>query len=92
MTATMTAPPTDPPAPTPPAATGGEGLTRLSVNITPRSVAALEQAAAQTGHSKTDCVNRALQVYKVILDLMEEGGGRLNLTDRDGKQERLYII
>lgn len=42
-------------------------LTKLTVNITPRSVVALEKAAEIEGLSKTDTVNRALQVWAYLL-------------------------
>lgn len=38
-------------------------LTKLTVNLIPRSVAALDAAALTTGDSRSDVVNRALQLY-----------------------------
>ncbi len=49
------------------------GLTRLTVNLTPRADAALRLAAEISGDSKTDTVNRALQVYAFFLHEKQEG-------------------
>lgn len=43
------------------------GLTRLTVNLVPRALAALDLAAEHTGDSRTDIVNRALQVYAAVV-------------------------
>lgn len=40
-----------------------QAFEQLTVNLTERSARALELAAAETGLSKTDCVNRAIQAY-----------------------------
>lgn len=47
-------------------------LTKLTVNLLPQAVEALDAAAAITGDSKTDTVNRALQLYhQIVLALGE---------------------
>jgi hypothetical protein len=86
------------PQPSPPTAeppTGGNSgspLTRVTVNLTPRSVTALDSAVARTGDSRTDTINRALQVYDLVLELLERGDGRsLRLKHPDGEVERIFI-
>lgn len=54
-------------------------VTKLSVNMTARAMTSLEQAAALTGDSRTDTVNRAMQVYAAIVALAEGGGGIVDL-------------
>jgi hypothetical protein len=49
-------------------------LTKLTVNLTPKAAAALDNAASITGDSKTDTVNRALQFYEWLE--MEKATGR----------------
>lgn len=51
-------------------------LTRVTVNLTPRAVACLDRLTAATGDSRTDVLNRAAMAYEVLLDLIEESGGR----------------
>lgn len=64
------------------AGTGGQ-LTRLTVNLTGRATDALEKASRETGDTKTDTVNRALQVYAVVLDLEKQGGGSIRVVQGD---------
>src|SRR5690242_19847344 len=51
----------DPPDPS----GGGGGLVRVTVNLTPAAAQAMERLCDETGYSKTDVINRALQVYEV---------------------------
>lgn len=55
-TATTTTPPSD-----------KKKLTKVTVNLVPRAVDALNAAAEQTGDSRTDTVNRALQMYALLV-------------------------
>lgn len=43
------------------------GTVKLTVNLTPGSVAALDQAMEFTGDSGTDAVNRAVQLYAYLV-------------------------
>jgi hypothetical protein len=67
-------------------------LTKVTVNLTPRAVAALGTACDRTKDSKTDTINRALQVYALVLDLMDQGGGYLTVLDRNGDAERIHLL
>lgn len=93
-TATVpTAPPTSPP-PTAPAAhhrSGGPSLTKLTVNITPRAVAALEDAVETNRESKTDAVNRALQAYAFLTRMMDSGW-ELVLKDAAGREKLVQFL
>ena len=51
-----------------------EDLTKLTVNLTKRSVIAMEDAAGRSGDTRTDTVNRALQVYQMVMWLTREPG------------------
>lgn len=81
-----------------PATTGGEPadsgrtLVKVTVNLTPRAVEALDQACARTKDSKTDTINRALVVYQIVLELMDRGGGQLMFQDREGRTERIHLL
>lgn len=71
----------------------GRGLTRITVNLTPRAALALDGVVERTGDSRTDVVNRSLLVYDLLLDLAARGDGRsLPLTCPDGGTERIYIL
>lgn len=62
----------------------------FTVKLIPAAVKALENSAAQNGHSKTDTVNRAIQFYDFItLELMT---GAKILVQRDGKTAELKVL
>lgn len=82
----------EPASPADDQAPGNGGLVRITVNLTPRSNQALERASRATGDSKTDTINRALQVYALIQELVERGGGSLQVVHEDGKSERIYLL
>jgi hypothetical protein len=85
---TMT--PVAPPPPTQPGTrprNGGNPLTKLTVNITSKGTAALEEAAELNAESKTNAVNRAIQAYAFISRMMAEGW-ELVLRDPEGKREQ----
>jgi len=56
---------------------GGGGLERVTVNLIPRASRALEQAGQLTGDSKTDTINRAIQVYAYLEEVWANGGSIL---------------
>jgi hypothetical protein len=49
-------------------------LERVTVNLTMRSARALEAATKLTGDSKTDTINRALQIYAFLEQIAAQGG------------------
>lgn len=53
---------------------------RLHVNLIPSAAAALDDASALEGLSRTDIVNRAIQVYK-FLTLEHKAGKSVVLRD-----------
>lgn len=65
--------------------------TRITVSLTVKSVAALEAITAVTGDTKTDTVNRAIQLYRLYLD--ESGrGAKLVLSQPDGTVETIRVL
>jgi hypothetical protein len=77
-----------PPAAVPSPAGGGRHE-RVTVNLTPNAAAA--RAAATTGDSKTDVVNRAVQVY-ALLTAEVRAGGHVLVRHADGDQERYRLF
>ncbi|MFF5083479.1 NB-ARC domain-containing protein [Actinoplanes sp. NPDC000266] len=67
------------------------GLTRLTVNLTPRSAQALDALHEATAIGKTDIVNRALQLYKFVQEA-EERGQQIELRDPDGTVHRVQFL
>ncbi len=89
--ATRASPPTvEPPA------NGGDGgssnLVRVTVNLTPKAYADLQRLNVSTGLSKTDVMNRALQVYALVEDLLDRGGGSIVVKPPDGETARIVIL
>jgi hypothetical protein len=68
------------------------GLTKVAVNMTPRAMAAVQRVQMATGDSRTDVVNRAVQVYDAVLALLARGDGWLALEHADGTRERVTIL
>jgi hypothetical protein len=65
---------------------------RVTVNLTPRSVRALHNIVGWTGHNKTDAINRALQVYEFVQQIMEDGGSVHVRQGQDAELERLTFF
>jgi hypothetical protein len=66
-------------------------FTKLTVNLINKAVEALDSAAAVTQLSKTDTVNRALQVYAFMIEEQEKGG-QLLVRELDGTLSRIRMI
>jgi hypothetical protein len=67
-------------------------LTRLTVNLIPRADSALTLAAEISGDSKTDTVNRALQVYAYLMHVLQDGDDILIRHPGTGETERLVLL
>jgi hypothetical protein len=81
--------PVDKPAPT---RGGGGPIERVTVNLNHRASEALEQVAVLVGETKTDAINRALQVY-ALLHQVQADGGTIYTRERGSKElERLRIL
>jgi len=76
----------------PPRSSQRSHLQRVTVNLTPRSCQALEQAVKRTEDSQTDTINRAIQVYSYLANITENGG-MVYVRDAGSEDvERLHII
>jgi hypothetical protein len=77
---------------------GGRGsgsngpLERITVNLTGRASRALELATELTGDTKTDTVNRALQVYAYMEQVTARGGSVYVREAADSELERLKVF
>lgn len=68
-------------------------LTRLTVNLTPKAVRAMEEAAARDEDSKTDVVNRSLQLYNLICRFASlDKSGVVTMLDKEGKEIRIAVL
>ena len=71
---------------------GSRSMERVTVNLTQKSADALREAVELTGDSKTDVINRALQVYAFI-QRKTQGEGALFISPGDGSpMERIHIL
>jgi hypothetical protein len=76
-----------------PKRSGGNGpLERVTVNLTQRSSRALQQASELTGDSKTDTINRALQIYAFLEAILSTGGAIYIRESPNGELERLKLF
>ncbi len=74
----------------PPQGTGGY-LTKITVNLIPRSMTALNTIVALTGDNKTDSINRALQVYAFFQERIAAGDD-LVITDGTGVAKPIKFL
>lgn len=65
-------------------------LTKVSANFTERSLIALEAAAQLSGDNEADCLNRAIQVYALVVKTIA-GGGHVRCVDAAGVPEVLEL-
>lgn len=71
---------------------GGAPLERVTVNLAARASRALQQAAELTGDTKTDSINRAIQIYAYLEDITARGGAIYVRESADGELERLKMF
>jgi len=70
---------------------GGSGLARVTVNLINRASRALELVVKLTGDSRTDSINRALQVYAYVLQADANGGGIYVRESQGSELQRLKM-
>ncbi|MDG4832444.1 hypothetical protein O7627_24495 [Solwaraspora sp. WMMD1047] len=83
----MTTPPADPGDDQPVSAVG---LTRFTVNLTPRAVVALDGLAAAGPQSRTDAINRALRTSARLARCADANGVVTVLVD--GRQVEIEVV
>ena len=72
---------------------GGSGpLERITVNLIVRASRALQRVSELTGDTKTDSINRALQVYAYLEEITAQGGAIYVKESADSEMERLKIF
>lgn len=67
-------------------------LEKVTVNLTSRSVDALQKTIAETGESKTDVINKAVQLYAYIQAHIDAGGLFYVRDPGTAELERLRIL
>lgn len=65
---------------------------RVTVNLTAPSVRSMHNLGTWTGHSKTDIINRALQIYAFLQEILEKGGSLHVKQSPDAPSERLTFF
>jgi hypothetical protein len=63
---------------------------RITIGLTKRAVEELEALQARTGLSKTDLINRSIDLYKFVTDQLDDHA-KLLIRDRDGETMRVHI-
>lgn len=67
-------------------------LIRLTVNLTSRSVDALNLTTQLTGDSKTDITNQALRVYSRMVQVIQQGGFVYIRETPDAQPEKVVFL
>ena len=68
---------------------GGGPLERITVNLVARASHALQRVIGITGDSKTDAMNRAIQVYAFLEEIKANGG---DVYVRESKDSDLQLV
>ena len=71
---------------------GGNGPERVTVNLSARAARALQIATDLTGESKTDAINRALQIYAFLEKIADHGERSTPGRHQVPELERLKIF
>lgn len=66
-------------------------LTRTTVNLVPKAVKALNAASERTGDSRTDTINRAIQLYDMITGHVADGR-KILVWQSDGTTHEMIIL
>jgi hypothetical protein len=67
-------------------------LERVTVNLIGRARRALLRVSERTGDTRTDCINRAIQVYD-YLDRVDSAGGAIYVREsKNSELERLKMF
>ena len=61
-----------------------DGLVKVTVLLTPGAWAVCEGRAAVNGDTKTDTINRAIQVYNLVERIFDAGGRGARLLRKAG--------
>jgi hypothetical protein len=72
--------------------TTNQQLERVTVNLVPRAARALEQVTTLTGYTKTDVINRALQLYAYIEQVVHDQGAVFVQGAGDAKPQQIKIF
>lgn len=67
-------------------------LTKVSANFVPRAIAALDLASEITGDSRTDVLNRAVQVYAYLVKAADEGSLVFVENPATGIKDRVVFL
>lgn len=64
---------------------------RITVGLIPKAIDALEWLAERTGMTKTDLVNRAVQLYR-FTEESQVDGSYLAIVHADGSHSRVTVL
>lgn len=71
---------------------GKQALVRLTVNLIPKAAEAIDHAVALSRDSKTDTVNRALQLYDFFLTEQAQGSKVYVRRQDSGELELIRML
>lgn len=69
----------------------GGSTAKITINLVPRALTSLDKASEITGHTKTECINRALQIYTWLLSRIASGD-QFQVLDTEGRIREIQIF
>src|SRR2546429_8596182 len=67
-------------------------LERVTVNLVARASRALQRVSELTGDTKTDSINRAIQIYAYLEEVTVNGGDIFIREAKDSEPQRLKMF
>ncbi len=67
--------------------------TKVTANFTPKALAAMDHRAQADGHTRTEVINRGIQVYDFLMTKVDEvEGSHLAIVRPDGTVLSVMIV
>jgi hypothetical protein len=66
-------------------------MTKYTVMLTPRAVVALAEAASLNHETRTNVINRGIQLYRLVTKLINSGW-TIVARDENGREQQIRIL
>lgn len=70
---------------------GGDKQSKYTVMLTPRSVASLKEASRVNHETRTNVINRGVQLYLLITRLINQGW-TIVARDGEGREQQIQVL
>jgi metal-responsive CopG/Arc/MetJ family transcriptional regulator len=64
---------------------------KITVNLLAKVLTKLEEVCDMTGESRTDAINRSIQLYALYHEAVEKGE-QFRIVGRDGREREFFVL